>query len=478
MPRIALAAVLALLVAAPASAQLPAGGFASPGVEFVENHATGPSSGGRLVGGFFYLTTGRDLRIFDAKVPEHPVQVGSLTLTSPGAGEQRAPEEDPDTDGKVLLTTNGGTLQVYDVRDKTAPKLAAELPGLDQHTVSCVLGCTWAYGSEGAIVDLRDPAAPKLAGNWLEQAEVGSPHDVTEIAPGLVMTATQPMALLDLRADPTKPKVLATAEPPGFVHQTLWPRLGTDDMLLTAGEDLGPACSDSASATFIAWSARDWRTSGFKMLGQFAMSTGVPPSGSAPATTFCTHWFTEHPAFRGGGLVAIGWYEHGTRFLKVGLDGKVSELGWFLPSGGRSSAAYWISDRIVYIADYYRGLDVVRWTGDIPPSQPAPAGGPGSAGPAPASSGGPPPRGVSFDDLVALPRARRCVRTLRIRARRFEDPVVRLTVSVNGRRRASTRGGAVTLRRLPRKRFTVQVLARTRSGKTTAGARSYRPCRS
>ena len=117
------------------TAQLPAGGFAS-GAEFVKNVSTGPSSGGHVVGKHFYLTTGRELRIYDTSTPEDPVEVGRLTLTSPGAADQRAPEEDPDTNGRVLLTTNGGNLQVYDVSDPTAPKLASELEGLDQHTVS------------------------------------------------------------------------------------------------------------------------------------------------------------------------------------------------------------------------------------------------------------------------------------------------------------------------------------------------------
>ena len=56
-----------------------------------------------------------------------------------------------------------------------------------------------------------------------------------------------------------------------------------------------------------------------------------------------------------------------------------------------------------------------------------------------------------------------------------------LVVNVNGRKKASASGRklrrGVTLRKLPRrKRFTVQVLVRTRSGYSTAAARSYRGC--
>jgi hypothetical protein len=89
-------------------------------------------------------------------------------------------------------------------------------------------------------------------------------------------------------------------------------------------------------------------------------------------STYCVHWFTPHPTYRNGGLVAIAWYEHGTRFLQVGRDGSISEVGWFLPLGTTASAAYWITDRIVYVSDYNRGLDVIRYTGDITPGEPAP----------------------------------------------------------------------------------------------------------
>ncbi len=98
----------------------------------------------------------------------------------------------------------------------------------------------------------------------------------------------------------------------------------------------------------------------------------VTPDASgttAPDSSYCTHWFQEHPRYNDGGLVSISWYEHGTRFLRIGADGQISEEGFFLPTGlpvaGQASAAYWITDRVVYVADYLRGLDVLRFEGDV-----------------------------------------------------------------------------------------------------------------
>jgi hypothetical protein len=58
--------------------------------------------------------------------------------------------------------------------------------------------------------------------------------------------------------------------------------------------------------------------------------------------------------------VAVGWYEHGTRFLQVSKAGKVKETGWYLPAATTASAAYWRTSSIVYVLDYQRGLDILR----------------------------------------------------------------------------------------------------------------------
>jgi hypothetical protein len=389
-------------------------------------------------------------------------------------------EEDPDTDGRILLRWDGG-LQVIDVSDKTAPKVVGSVDAPDQHTVTCVLGCTFAYGSEGQIADLRDPANPKIVGDWAEIVGADSFHDVTEVSPGIVLTSTEPLTLLDARTDPVHPTVLARTDMPGFTHANLWPNEGTDRFALVGGESqASPDCTEDASATFQTYDTTGWQTTKtFKLLSQFKMSPGMASDGASPYTTWCVHWFDEHPSFHGGGLVAIAWYEHGVRFLKIGTDGRIEEIGYYLPYMGQSSGVYWVGDRVLYTADYYRGMDILKFTGDIPQGTPragggAPSpGGPGAAGPAPRTA----PGGPSFDDLVSMPSAKRCVRrSLRIKVRRAKDPVTRLTVRVNGRRRAASRGRSVTVRRLPRRRFGVQVEVRTRSGHVTAGQRTYRRC--
>ncbi len=334
-----------------------AGGFASDNVEYVAHVPLNyDSPGARILGNYLYLTTSRDLRIFDISDPVAPELVGFLVFPQVVYFAQ----EDVDTNGEILLV---GT-SVIDVEDKTNPRVIGSWRDgpsfLVHHTISCVLDCTWAYTAEGDIVDLRNPSNPKLKrGKWGRGA-----HDVTEVAPGLVVASTNPALLLDARHDPANPKRLAVAPPPKqdqFVHSNLWPRQAKDDFLLMSGETIGPTCEED-SAVFMTFDTRRWRkTKSFKLLHEYRLANGLPTDGEAPVNTWCTHWFDTHPDFRNGGMVAHAWYEHGTRFLDIDSNGKIKEIGWFVPFAGSTSAAYWATDDIVYAIDYQRGFDILRF---------------------------------------------------------------------------------------------------------------------
>ena len=479
---------LALAACAPAWAQGPVGGLSSPNLEHVALYPLdGRANGAKKIGRYLYVTTGKTLEILDVSEPDQPVRVGKLDFNPldvyyPVTGYQ----EDVDTDGRLLIRSDGGVMQVVDVRDPANPAILSTLDGVDQHTMSCVLSCTWVYGSEGAIVDLRDPLHPKDAGLWTESLQPKSSHDVTEFAPGLVFTATEPMYILDARTDPGHPQVLAEIPAVGFVHGTQWMDDGTDDMALAGGEAIGPspACQDAPDSTFQTWDTRGWReTRTFKLIDEYRLQAG---DEGASASVWCTHWFDAHPAFRSGGLVTIAWYEQGLRLLTVGLDGKITQTGYFLPHGGSIWDVRWITDDILYTFDHHRGIDILRYTGELPPSAPKPASGaPGPAGPSGGTGSPPPPtpKAQARKPVVKLPPARRCVtrRTLSIRARgTAADPLARIFVKV-GRKTVRTVQGAalgkpVRLRRVPRRRFTLTVEATARSGLRTVVRRAYRGC--
>lgn len=385
------AASAAVLTAAPLAAAQPnlpvsdSGGFSSSNVEWVSiNPSHAGTSGGKLVGKYYYLTDPRGLFIYDTSKPESPQLVGELLAPQIGTGAALA-QEDPDTNGKILLLnaySQGGSptgLLVIDVSDQTAPEVVGSI-ALSDHTWTCFLDCKYAIGRTGYVLDLRKPSEPKEIGNWKDHVNAPSyMHDFEEVAPGLLIGAGQPSFYLDMR-NPTKPKELSAFSPQfhtlGY-HSAIWPRNAKDSLLLMGAEVAPPggtsnAGSDCAQedvhalATFDARAAvkrgprpgtvfrklSDWRVAG----------RGAYADGNAPGhTLYCGHWFDPHPDWRNGGIVAIGHYDWGTRFVEVSSNGKMKEIGYFQPVAGHTSSAEWISDDIVYTHDYRRGLEILRF---------------------------------------------------------------------------------------------------------------------
>jgi len=329
----------------------------------------GTATGARIVGKYLYVTTWRSFSIYDISKPTSP-ELKSITPF-----EAKFENEDVATNGKVLIFSEeypNGAVHVWNVRNKSNPKKIAKLGGVREHTMSCVFDCKWLYGSYGGIVDLRKPSKPRLLSNeWGDKANTDDGHDVVEVRRGLVLTATDPIQLLDARENPARPKMVASAKPMNeFVHSVLWPNKARDKFILAAGETWIPgidARCGNGTAGFSTWRGSNWRkTHSFQMVDIFRPKGGTYANGrpAVNAPFGCsTHWFQDHPTFKDGGLVAAGFYNHGTRFLKVSRKGKISEVGWFLPHGGGTSAAYWRTNRVVYYIDYQRGFDILKYKG-------------------------------------------------------------------------------------------------------------------
>ena len=368
-------AVAGLLVAAlvPAANGAPATGFTSGPVEYLKTIPidAGTAWGGRIVGDHFYMGSYRHFSIYDVSDPANP----ALMSTTPLVG-QGMTMEDIDTNGEILVVTAStpvsSELQVWDVEDKSAPTKIATVPGAGDHTVSCVLDCKWAYGSTPGkhIIDLRDPANPKVAGSW-KHLGVDYVHDVTEVSPGWVVASANPMMYIDARK-PADPKTVAYAPmdeslslptTQKVVGSNRWPRAAKDRFLLVSEETPFSGQCDEDSARFKVYDARKWRSQNRLVnTGSYQVQNGTYTDGSPPAGAVgCSAlWFQHHPDFHNGGLVAAAFAEHGLRLLEVESTGRVEELGYYVPYGGSVSAAYWVTDEIVYSVDLTRGFDILR----------------------------------------------------------------------------------------------------------------------
>ncbi len=371
------------------AADADSGGFASDNVEWVTvmpQHAG--TSGGKLLGKYYYLTDPRGVYIYDVSDPAAPQLVGQLLAAQVGTGLALA-QEDPDTNGKILVVNaynptgpagpNGtGQLLVVDVKDKSAPTIVGSV-AVSAHTWTCLLDCKYAIGRDGGIVDLRDPSQPEVVGNWRELTGIQSyVHDFEEVRPGRVIASGQPSAYIDVK-NPLKPKVLTFIEsefPSLGYHGADWANGGKDPLLVMGAEvttsSAGGDCTDEASHAVATYDATDVikadranrRGALFRKLQEWRVAgRGVYADGNAPAhALYCGHWFDTHPKWRAGGVLALGHYTWGTRFLEVDRKGGIEQIGYFQPVAGYTSAAKWITDEIVYVHDYTRGLDVLRFT--------------------------------------------------------------------------------------------------------------------
>jgi hypothetical protein len=436
----ALTAIAIALLAAPANAQEGADYIASENVTLLKSiKQAGDGVGARIVGKYLYVTSTKDLEIYDITKPEDPQLVGSLNV------HIEFENEEVPTNGKVLgisgqtptvtgqgnicpsmypITSNSGCLVLYDVRNPAAPKEVSTILDAGDHTSTCVLDCTFFYGSAGSITDAQgvlDGVEAKKIGNWQAAASVpdfngtksgkfnNSCHNLTEIQPGVLMAACQPFLILSVRPEDggtiLQPKVLASGKNSDnrFIHGNHWPRAGADKFALVGGEhNFQPNCNppvEDEIGAFMTFDASHANLDGSfgGPLDEYRPTNGAYLDSNPPAQILgCSvHWFDEHPTFKDGGLVALAAYENGTRFLQIGTDGKITEQGYFVPLGGSTSAPHWAPNSdIVYAVDYERGLDVLQYKGEhYVPGEPSPEPGkvPGTGGPPAAGSPGGPP---------------------------------------------------------------------------------------
>jgi hypothetical protein len=270
--------------------------------------------------------------------------------------------------------------------------------------------CSYLYGSEGNIYDLRDITAPETIGNWIADSREqgvnisGFPHKLVLDSAGYLISDSSPRVMFDI-TDPANPVVLSRHRNPKgganiqYQHNNLRPRaedwvpreeeddddpeLRPGELLLANGEtNIVPEC-DGAGGPFMTWSMKDFdryaETDGaegqFELLETFRpLENGNYEDGNPAVNALgCSgHWFdwTTSPNDEGTYTVAAAWFEHGVRFLDVdAATGKIEETGFFQPVNGSASATYWIDDEYVYVTDYVRGIDILRFdhgTADAP----------------------------------------------------------------------------------------------------------------
>jgi len=417
--------------------------YRSDNVEYVGSlagEAGDLTAGGRLVGRYFYMSGASHISIYDTADVLKPKLVSRVDFAC------RFENEDIAVDGRSLIYSDFSAtraMYVYDVRNPAKPELIAEVGDAGRHTMECVLDCRYLFGSykadsasgpltTGSVVDLTDPAKPVVLGDWTEGDVLPSRkvHDVNEVSPGIVVAASAPIQVMDVRANVLKPKVLGrSADMAKRYHSVEWPRAGKDRWMMAMYETNATPRCEAGVGDFTVFDARGVGTSGEikPVSSYFLQNANDEKSQGNPevnAGLGCSpHWFQTRPSWKDGGIVAMAAYDHGVKFLRVDGAGAITEAGHFRAPGANAAAAYWITCDVVYVVDYTRGLDVIKF------KDPATDCGSGSA---PVPAGAPLPSVAACSGRSA-PRVsgRRPVRSAR-------------RVSVSGRSVPGLCGGRVT----------------------------------
>ena len=405
-----LAAALTAGAAASASAQVNGNTVGpdyvtSPNVQYLGSLKAdiGQTTGARIVGKHLYVTSAKNVGIYDISDPEHPNPIGSYAINL-GWENEEVP-----TDGKILGVSSDwfnlmpscnipspqvtGCQQYFDVRDPSNIKELGAVPANHDHTADCVLDCQYTFGNRGNITDLRGALdgtkPPTNIGNWqtpiLAQMHMtkftNGCHHIREIKPGYLFAACEPFVyfrVVGKDASILNPVLIADGRNTDnrFIHSVRWPRQGADKFALIGGETNfsitrhpGTQCDGSSDAAFMTVLATHVDETGDfgKPIAEYRPKSGQYVDGNTPTEIAgCSvHWYQEHPSFHNGGLVALAAYDNGIRFLQVKPDGKIVEQGYFQPLGFETSSPKWVpGTNIVYSIDYARGIDILKWNGD------------------------------------------------------------------------------------------------------------------
>ena len=407
------AAVLVLPLSGTAShAAPPPAGDISQGVTFLANIPELRSAISiNFIGSTMFASTVTGIYSYDVSDPAAPKRLGALP-------EYIWENEDVDVDASrhlLFLSRDPrgftspattafpyGAVQVIDVSN---PRLMTQLSMTllpSGHTTSCVDSCryTWTAGPAAAAtdpsdwggrpvwaLDMTDPAHPVKCPKPIDADEndgkTDYTHDVQVDSRGIAwisgsgavrgywVNGTHKNAKTGRMqkatgCDPvpyagggTDLGQLKTRD--GVMHNSLRPAYLGGDVVLATEEVTGTSNCNAAghlaaydiSNTFGGAGFRSTPTHKFRMK---LLSTWTTEKAVGASACDSAHYFTDN----GRGTLAAAFYSQGTRFLDVRDPKHIRQVGFYRPSDADTWAAYWRPGGYVFVADFTRGVDILR----------------------------------------------------------------------------------------------------------------------
>jgi hypothetical protein len=357
-------------------------------------HIPGSAAGMNFKDHYAYVSGWGGITVLDIAKADSPQLVGALPLP-------HFENEDVDLCGNTLIVVNdrvtrdlGSLMYVVSITNPTSPVVIAILPlGLtgngrgSGHIANFVKpDCSQAWvdgGDHVEVVDLTVPSAPKSLGKFESAASLSDAfkvtHDTELDGTGTVWSVGGGGAAgYRLTADPLAPQLLGTTgaagrNPSPYNDFILHNSQRRGKTLLVTEEDYidtdeVPPGGCRGQGKFETWDLSRLNKGAISPLGTWetelnGMFTGGAVDSKAPVTVNCSsHWFDAKD-----GVAAVGWYEQGVRFLDYRTATEITQVGYYIPANGSTWAAYWSptdpNGEIVYTADAYRGVDVLKIAG-------------------------------------------------------------------------------------------------------------------
>jgi hypothetical protein len=377
---------VAVLHAAPASAQTLA---KSDNVQVLGN-IPGSAAGMVFKDHYAFVSGWAGVTVLDIAHAASPQVAGVLPLP-------HFENEDVDLCGDTLIVVNdraesdvGSVLYVVSVANPRTPIVSAVLPlGLEGaergagHIANFVKSdCTQLWvdgGTDVEVVDLTLPTAPRSLGRFRSAASNSSfniTHDTELDSTGTLWSVGGGgAAAYRLTLDPLAPQLLATTGEAGrnpspyndFILHNSQRRgktlLITEEDYIDTSETPPGGCRGQGK--FQTWDVSRLSKGAVTPLDTWetelnGMFTSGAVDSKAPVTVNCSsHWFDAKD-----GVATVGWYEQGVRFLDYRTPTDLQQVGYYIPVNGSTWASYWSptdpNGEIVYTADAYRGVDVLR----------------------------------------------------------------------------------------------------------------------
>jgi hypothetical protein len=356
----------------------------SSNVAHLGNVATGPAFGMVFKDHWAFVTGPTGLTVLDIAAPAAPVVVAAHPLP-------HFENEDVDLCGNTVLITNdreardlGSILYAFDISTPSSPALISVTPvgltgngrgaGHIANFVAADCSQMWLDGGDHVeVFDMTNPAAPRSLGKFQSAASLSAnfnvSHDTERDSKGILWSVGGGGAAgYRLTEDPLAPQLVSSTGAAGvnpspyndfILHNS---KRNGQTLLITEEDyvdtDETPPGGCRGQGKFETWSIA-MRPGGLTPLDTWMTEMNSSDSKAAATVNCSSHWFEVSKD-----LVAVGWYEQGTRFLDVHDPRNIRQVGFYLPANGSTWAAYWSptdpSRSIVYTADAYLGVDVLR----------------------------------------------------------------------------------------------------------------------